>query len=71
MKVGVVNEPLFEVEPVLVVEITVVKVPEADELADVNVDVVAVLVVVPDAVVVPDPSIVKVLVEAVVLIDVP
>lgn len=65
------NEPLFEVEPVLVVEITVVKVPEADELADVNVDVVAVLVVVPDAVVVPDPSIVKVLVEAVVLIDVP
>jgi hypothetical protein len=69
--VGVVNEPLFEVEPVLVVEITVVKVPEADELADVNVDVVAVLVVVPDAVVVPDPSIVKVLVEAVVLIDVP
>jgi hypothetical protein len=66
-----VNEPLFEVEPVLVVEITVVKVPEADELADVNVDVVAVLVVVPDAVVVPDPSIVKVLVEAVVLIDVP
>jgi hypothetical protein len=48
----------------------VVKLFEADELADVNVVVVAELVVVPDAVVVPDPSVVKLLVAPVVLIDV-
>lgn len=67
---GKVNEPLFEVEPVVAVELLIVKLSEADELADVNVDVVAVLVVVPDAVVVPDPSVVKLLVAPVVLIDV-